>query len=220
MTRRCDSVSCASGERLPASLALSGYRYYLYFVTAINPTTTLIAFDRFLHAEGLAFEAVVIGGAALHVLGVVTRVTEDVDVLVPEVPPAIADAAARFAIRADTEPEDSGWFNSKSNDFVHVSGCLPDGWRERLRPLFHGDALRLDTLGRLDLLCTKLVAMVDRGVDFGDCVALAPTAEELAEAWPFVANYEANPESREVYWVPRARAYYVKLADELGHGIS
>lgn len=204
---------------VPTRLALHRYSYYLYHVTAINPTATLVAFDQFLHAEHLSFEAVVIGGAALHALGVVTRVTEDVDVLVPEVPPAIASAAARFAALPDTEPQDGTWFNSKSYDFVQIPGCLPEGWRERLRPLFRGDALRLDTLGRLDLLCTKLVALVDRGTDFDDCVALAPSPEELAAAWPFVAAYEGNEESREAFWIPRARAFYAKLSVELRHDV-
>lgn len=187
---------------------------------SINPTATLVAFDQFLHAEGLSFEAVVIGGAALHALGIITRVTEDVDVLVPEVPPIIADAAARFAALPHTEPQEGSWLNSKSYDFVQVPGCLPDGWRERLQPLFRGAALHLETLGRLDLLCTKLVALVDRGTDLEDCIALAPSPEELAAAWPFVVAYEGNPESREVFWIPRARAYYARLAQELGHGVS
>ena len=47
----------------------------------LNPTVTLQQFDDFLVAEGLVFEAVVIGGAALHGLGIVTRTTDDVDVL-------------------------------------------------------------------------------------------------------------------------------------------
>jgi hypothetical protein len=63
------------------------------------------------------------------------------------------------------------------------------GWRERLRNVFQGKALQLQTLGAQDLLCTKLVALIDRGTDFDDCVALGPSAEELVAAWPFVAEY-------------------------------
>ena len=63
------------------------------------------------------------------------------------------------------------------------------------------------------------MALVDRGTDYQDCLALRPTAEELAQAWPFVAAYEANEESREVFWLPRARAFYAKLGAELGHGV-
>ena len=184
----------------------------------LNPTETLQAFDTFLASEGLSFRAVVIGGAALHALGIVTRTTDDVDVLLPQVPPPIADAAARFAARPDSAPVDGEWFNSKSYDFVGIPGCLPAGWRTRLRPLLHGKALTLDTLGRADLLCTKLVALVDREEDFDDCVALAPTADELRDAWPFVEQYEGNEEVRAVYWVPKAQALYAQLAKALGHG--
>jgi hypothetical protein len=43
-----------------------------------------------------------------------------------------------------------------------------------------GKKLRLQTLGRKDLLRVKLFALCDRGIDLGDFLALAPTEEELA----------------------------------------
>lgn len=186
-------------------------------MTELNPTATLQAFDAFLAAEGLSFAGVIIGGAALHALGYITRTTDDVDVLIPQVPRAIAAAAARFAALADSAPTDGGWFNSKSYDFVGVPGCLPDGWRERLQPLLRGQALELHTLGRQDLLCTKLVALVDREEDLQDCIAMAPTPDELAAAWPFVEQYEGNWEVRAVYWIPKARAAFAEIGRALGH---
>jgi hypothetical protein len=186
-------------------------------MTEIDPTATLRAFDAFLVGEGLSFAGVVIGGAALHALGYITRTTDDVDVLVPQVPEAIAAAAARFAALPDSAPTDAGWFNSKSYDFVGVPGCLPPGWEQRVRPLWRGNALDLQTLGRQDLLCTKLVALVDREEDLQDCIAMAPTPEELAAAWPFVRQYEGNQEVREVYWIPKARAAYAEIRKALGH---
>lgn len=187
-------------------------------MTEIDPTTTLRAFDEFLAREGLSFSAVVIGGAALHALGHISRTTDDVDVLVPEVPQAIAEAAGRFAALGDSQPTDKGWFNSKSYDFVGVPGCLPVGWEERLRPLLRGKALDLRTLGRHDLLCTKLAALVDREEDLDDCIAMAPTAAELKAAWPFLEQYEGNAEVRRVYWIPKARAALAEIAEALGHG--
>ena len=183
----------------------------------LDPTATLHAFDAFLAGEGLSFEGVVIGGAALHVLGYITRSTDDVDVLIPQVPEAIAEAAARFAALEHTAPNDGAWFNSKSYDFVGLRGCLPGGWQDRLQPLLEGQALHLQTLARQDLLCTKLVALVDREEDLGDCIAMAPSVAELDAAWPFVEQYEGNAEVREVYWIPKARAHYAQLMKALGH---
>lgn len=182
--------------------------------STVLPTDIIPAFDAFLAHRGQRFEAVIIGGSALSLLGVVVRATDDCDVLEPVIPGDVLEAARAFAkVHGDLEGD---WLNSKSHDFVGVPGCLPEGWRERLQPLFSGQALRFQTLGRQDLLCTKLVALVDRGTDYQDCVALKPTAEELQTAWSFVQAYEGNPESREVYWIPLAKRQLARLSEELG----
>lgn len=64
----------------------------------MEPRTVLTAFDIFLAERGLRFEAVVIGGTALNLLGVVRRTTRDCDVLHPEIPASILQAAKVFAI--------------------------------------------------------------------------------------------------------------------------
>ena len=46
----------------------------------MDPAETIPAFDAFLAARGLTFEAVIIGGSALVLLGVVQRTTDDCDV--------------------------------------------------------------------------------------------------------------------------------------------
>jgi hypothetical protein len=79
--------------------------------------------------------------------------------------------------------------------------------------------LHLQTLGRIDLLCTKLVGLVDRGTDFDDWVVLRPTSEELRSAWPFVEQYEGNEESRSGYWIPLAKRQLNRLAKELGEDV-
>jgi hypothetical protein len=135
-------------------------------------------------------------------------------VLDPEIPAPISLAARGFAAQSGI---DADWLNSKAHDFVQVPGCFPDGWRSRLRVAFRGGALQLMTLGNLDLLCTKLVALVDRGIDYQDCVALNPTLEQLRAAWPFVEQYEGNADSREPYRLPLARRQLTRLAKELGY---
>jgi hypothetical protein len=180
----------------------------------VQPSLVIPAFDVFLASRGLRFEAVILGGSALALLGVVTRTTDDCDVLDPEIPADVAAAAREFAAVSGI---DAGWLNSKAHDFVAIRGCMPEGWRTRLRVAFTGRSLHLLTLGHVDLLCTKLVALVDRGIDYQDCVALNPSLEELRAAWPFVEQYEGNADSREKYWVPLARRQLTRLAMELGY---
>jgi hypothetical protein len=182
----------------------------------MRPSEIIPAFDAYLAGQGLGFEAVIVGSAALGLLGIVQRATDDCDVLDPTIPDAIRHAAREFAVEEGLDPE---WLNSKAHDFVGVPGCLPDGWRDRLRPAYSGRALRLQTLSRFDLLCTKLVALIDRGFDYADCVAIAPTLDELQRAWPFVVQYEGNEESRQVYWIPVARRQFERLGKELGYDV-
>jgi len=69
------------------------------------PVETIGAFDLFLRDRGLRFDGVVIGGAALSLLGIVSRPTKDVDILVAIIPQEIHVAARAFAaeIRATGE---------------------------------------------------------------------------------------------------------------------
>lgn len=181
----------------------------------MQPSAVIPAFDAYLAERGLRFEAAIIGGAALELLGTIQRATDDCDVLEPSIPAVIQEAAREFArCRSGLAPD---WLNSKAHDFVGVPGCLPEGWRSRLREIFVGSALRLLTLSDFDLLCTKLVALIDRGQDYADCVAMAPTPEQLQRAWPFIVQYEGNEESRQVYWIPAARRQLERLAKELGY---
>lgn len=177
------------------------------------PQPTIEAFDDHLFAHGLRLEAVIVGGTALSLLGLITRPTRDVDVLLPELPPMIADIAKDFADtqrRAGVDLADD-WLN---NGPVQLGDVLPAGWQLRLRLLFEGRALVLRTLGQSDLLKAKLFALCDRGTDFLDCVALAPTASELAEVLPWLFEQDANPD-----WPAHVRATLIALGRRLDHGV-
>ncbi|MEO8179705.1 MAG: DUF6036 family nucleotidyltransferase [Deltaproteobacteria bacterium] len=155
------------------------------------PRQTLEHFDDFLEARGLRLDAIVVGGSALVLIGIVDRPTRDVDILHPDLPSQIADASRAFALemrRRGIELADT-WLNNGPSS---LSKLLPDGWRHRTQPAFFGRALVLETLGRADLLKTKLFALCDRGTDLADCIAFSPTAEELEEAMPWVALQDAN----------------------------
>jgi hypothetical protein len=177
------------------------------------PRRTIEAFDQHLAAVGLRLDAIVIGGSALALLEVITRETRDFDILAPALDPAVADAARAFAAkqrRLGVVLMDD-WLN---NGPMQLGDVLPAGWRLRVRVAYEGAAVRLDTLGRADLLSTKLFALCDRGSDLTDCLALAPTAEEIAEALPWVAYQDANPD-----WPAHVAATLADLQRRLGHDL-
>ena len=83
-------------------------------------------------SRGLALEAVVVGGAALSLLGVITRQTRDCDILHPALPPEVLAAARAFAAevtgrRRQAQGED--WLN---NGPSALAPLLPAGWELRL----------------------------------------------------------------------------------------
>lgn len=176
------------------------------------PRPTIEAFDRHLVGLCLRFEGVIVGGSALVLMGVVSRNTKDVDVLIPALPQAITNAARDFAKQQRQAGNNvvGDWLN---NGPIQLGDVLPAGWRERVEPLFQGEALTFTVLGRADLLKSKLFALVDRNIDLEDCIALKPTADELAECLPWLEQQDGNEE-----WPAYARDTLAKLGRRLGHG--
>lgn len=179
----------------------------------MDPRTTIVAFDDFLSARGAGFTGIVIGGTALALIGIVVRPTRDCDVLDPPIPAELASHARAFAAqrRATGDPLADDWFNAGPASLASV---LPPGWRDRFVDAFTGRALRLRTLGRSDLLASKLFALCDRGTDLGDCLALAPTPAELSTAQPWLEYQDANPN-----WPAHTRNVIADLGRRLRHGL-
>jgi hypothetical protein len=177
------------------------------------PRETLSAFDRYLAGHALRFAGIVVGGAALNLLGIVSRPTRDCDILHPVLPEAIQAAARAFAAerRRAGEALDDGWLN---NGPAALATQLPGGWQERVQPAFSGLALELRSLGRDDLLRAKLFALCDRGLDLADCLALAPTAGELAALLRWIEEQDLNPD-----WPAHVRATLADLGRRLGHAL-
>ena len=102
------------------------------------------------------------------------------------------------------------WLN---NGPSALTPLIPEGRRTRLQPVYKGEAIRLWTLGRPELLLTKLWALCDRGLDLGDCLALQPTPDELHQAEAWIGPQGLNPG-----WPQHVRATLEDLARRLGHG--
>lgn len=177
----------------------------------MNTREIINHFDQYLSIKGLQFEAVAIGGAALNLLGVVNRPTKDCDILCPEIPAEIAEASQSFAVKLRKEGGvlADGWLN---NGPVSLADHLLQGWEDRLQPLFVGKAIHLRSLHRSDLLCAKLFALCDRGIDLADCIALAPTADELAIVLSWLEQQDANPD-----WPAHVSATLADLGKRLGY---
>jgi hypothetical protein len=179
----------------------------------MTPQITLQAFDCWLSERDLSFEAVIVGGSALALLGLIDRPTRDVDVIAPGLPEAIAGAARAFATEMSRagQPLAADWLNTGP---IAVADALPAGWEERLRLIFAGSALRLHTLGRQELLLTKLFALCDRGTDLADCLAMAPSAEALRDAEGWLLQQDASE-----IWPSLVGETLNHLRTRLGHGV-
>lgn len=174
---------------------------------AFNPIEIIPLFDRYLSEQTLTFSAVAIGGAALSILGVVSRSTRDVDLLEPMIPDSIVEAARTFAAKHSLSPE---WLNSGPSSLLHH---LPADWRTRIQPLYAGPSLQLSTLGRIDFIRSKLWAMCDRMRDVDDLVALEPGDREIELAAAWVKPLDAHPQ-----WPEHVENMVRALRRRLGRG--
>jgi hypothetical protein len=178
----------------------------------LNINKIVSEFDEYISKLGLSFEGVVIGGAALNLLGVVSRLTRDCDVLDPQIPADILDASVEFAKEQRTLGNldiTEKWFNNGPSS---LKRHLPKGWESRLVPVFSGKAIIFRGLGRADLLKTKLYAQSDRQDDLDDCVALKPTLEELKDSLEWVQFQDANPT-----WPDHVQNIFKEVAEALGY---
>ena len=168
----------------------------------------IIKFDSYLKDIGFEFEAIIIGGAALNIMDVITRETKDVDFLDPDIPEDIKKASVDFALKnPELKLSVHNWIN---NGPKSLTRDLPEGWRRDLQKIYEGVSLHLWTLGRLDLLRSKLYAYADRDTDYADCMALRPTLIELEACRDWVLAGDAHE-----LWPARVDFIFQKLKEDL-----
>ena len=103
---------------------------------------------------------------------------------------------------------------ARSNGPATLVDHLPSGWKERVQDAFDGVALHLRCLGRQDFLCAKLFALCDRSIDLDDCVALAPSPEELVAVQAWLEPQDGNP-----HWPAHVQNTLADVARRLGYAI-
>lgn len=182
----------------------------------------LTALGEQLASQGVRAAIVVVGGATLNVLKIVSRSTSDVDVIAQAHP---AGSGKWHLIQAEPFPEplqvairtvarDLGladdWMNAAvGSQWAHG---LPPGIQDDIVWRTYG-ALDVGFVGRRTLIALKLFAAVDLGpgsVHMHDLLQLAPTDDELHEAGRWVETQDALPtfptQVREaIAYVQRAR---------------
>lgn len=158
--------------------------------------------------EGHADAIVVLGGAALNLLGIAERPTSDVDILAfarpepgrlqelrepPEPMPEPLLRAIREVGRDMGLEED--WVNTGPG--LHWRAGLPPGLARRVHWKQYA-ALWVGLVDRYDLIFFKLFATADsvgpRSIHYQDLLALSPTAGELDAAAAWVRDQDASPE--------------------------
>lgn len=165
----------------------------------------LHAVGELLAAEGVEIAVVVLGGAALNLLGIVERTTRDVDIVAmasggPGSPLGPADPLPepleRAIVRVARDlglPQD--WMNARVG--LQWRAGLPPGLDQRIhwRPY---DGLTVGLVDRYDLIFFKLFAAADsegpESIHYRDLLALEPTEEELDAAADWGREQDTSPE--------------------------
>lgn len=159
-----------------------------------------------LAARGERFRIVIVGGAALQLLGLVDRATTDVDIIAfagtdapsrkLERPPDPLPASLRRA--AETVASDLGlrtdWLNAQTA--MQWDFGMPPHLDDEIRWYDFG-GLEVGAVGRLGLIHLKLFAAVDggpAGVHFQDLLVLKPMEHELDLARRWVETQDASPD--------------------------
>lgn len=153
-----------------------------------NLLTLFKELDGLLKQDQVSISTIVIyGGASLIFQDIIDRATVDVDVFDPQLQDKFRLRVLELAQKHSLDPN---WINSTGNAFKVE---MPKGWQQRVDNLFTGEVLIVNSLSRVDLIFTKLLAELDRGEDLLDLNALQPTYQELDDLTPHLLSLESNP---------------------------
>lgn len=154
--------------------------------STLNQALSLLA-TRLEKESGQKVELIVCGGSALIAAELVSRTTNDVDILAlrkdslidcEPLPEALVHAAEIVRLSLNL-PEH--WLNTGPAELFRMG--LPEGFEDRLLSVEYGPMMTVHFAGRLDQIHFKLYAAADRGgYHVTDLLALKPTEEELLQA--------------------------------------
>lgn len=167
-----------------------------------NVESLLFAVGDLLKVQQKEVQIVVVGGTALNLLGLISRVTQDVDIIArmgegntlinSEPLPEYLSQAIKIVAQDFDVPSD--WMNTE----------ISAQWQFGLPPNLKHDIewrqynqLKVGLVKRRSLIALKLFAAVDRGkksVHTNDLIQLKPSMAELQEAAKWVEEQDASDE--------------------------
>jgi len=172
-------------------------------------------------------ELLVCGGSALLFLGLVHRVTKDIDILAYVI--KTQSKSASFVKAEPLSPEfimaskrvardfnlPENWINTGPTSAVDLG--LPAGLMDRVTTRAFGPKLTIHFLGRYDQIHLKLYAAVDQGagIHFDDLLALNPTSEELEHAARWSMTHDVSEAYRQTLKDLLNHMGYGDVADKL-----
>ena len=173
---------------------------------SIDLQRALSLLDSELSKKKVNCQITICGGAALILMGVVSRETIDIDIVSKEIPIEILEAAKIVAKKLNYP---LGWLNNKVSPIVER---LPADWQDHLIVVYTGKAITITSISRQDLINSKLHAAIERRtVDYADLIGLKPIVSELEIASQYALNQASN-ENYEL-WVS---GYIRQLKADLG----
>lgn len=129
------------------------------------------------------------GGAALMVSGLVTRTTQDIDLVAPRTLPPEFFQAAKIVAAEFGLPDN--WINQGPIELEEMG--LPDGFEKRALVKKYGEKLSARFASRLDQIFFKTYAAVDRGgYHAEDLIKLNPTPDELLAAAKWCMTHDVS----------------------------
>jgi hypothetical protein len=153
----------------------------------MNILQAIQALDEALTRENQTQQLIICGGAALHLQGLSSRATKDVDVLSPEITPELFVLTQEIAEQQNLSPD---WLNNGPQSLIHD---LEEEWEQRISIVYQGSSLTIHSLGRNDLIFSKFYAMCDRRQDIHDLLSMKVTTEEIHTAATMIKPLDGNP---------------------------
>lgn len=173
----------------------------------MDTQATFKALNEELKRRNAHRELVICGGAALVDLMIISRETHDIDVLRPQLDPDLQAAADAVGKKLNLREH---WLNNGAQSLM---SDLPLDWESNCQNLFTGSHLSVKSIGRRDLIYSKLYATADRMSDMGDLVKLRPSEQELSEAKQWLFEKDASD-----IWPQIVEECLSQLRKKLGYG--